>query len=1492
MRNLSSILSVFLLATLHAGAAGKIVISQVYGGGGNSGATYKNDFIELHNVGDASVNVTGWSVQYGAASGTSWQVTPLSSAAIPPGGYFLVQEAAGSGGTDNLPTPDTTGSIAMSATVGKVLVASTTTAQSGTTPGGAQVLDLVGYGSTANGYEGSGPAPAPSNTTAVQRLNQGTTDTDNNAGDFVAGAPAPRNSASAPYPVGPSQVRVETLADGSGVVVPAQSLASGTALTVYAIVRDALGLFVTNDAAVWSLINKTGGVVDGDLVPAPGNKSATFTGSAAGNASIRATSGSLASVDSGLLTVVTAPTPPSGNGLATPAGVALGSNVLLTVQVTPGLNPASTGLTVTGDLSAIGGSAGQVFLDDGSLGDAVAGDLTFSYLASVPDGSDTGEQTLPITVADDQARTTATSITVRVLGGLTLFHINDMHSRLNPHKLDIAGTNDVPVFEEVGGAAWFAAKLQELKAANPESLVIDAGDLYDGSPVGDWDGERGMFEFLCLLDMELKALGGRGLDCVLIGNHDVRTMAGAERLKTNGFFPVLSINVCSNGTQNSYFQPYNIVETAGHRVGIIGFTHDTSSYLDPALVGILEVVPCVWSDSNPATIDLRDTVQHLRSNQNCDIVILAAHIGHSRIVSTADALLRDDGVVKPPEVAITGHWHTYDDTVWQPSTLNHKTLLAEAGSYMQYVGELRLTPVGRYGSATKHIIRTADITPDTNFLALVEALELEVDSQVPAPPYQLHDVVGYSAVDLRLDKDKWWTPNEFPWSGDNTAGEWIADGMVWKAAQLGHPVQLAMQSGGGVRRDIPAGPVTYREIYETYPWQDDNMVKVQMTGQQIWDFIEADYLGTSISKDWFVRGFDGKITELRYSNAPVNLAANYEVMVSEYMYTHDNDLQTVPGSMATNLLSSIRGAVVDYTAQFTSTNPLTVPGPRYELNTEHSGGFKAVVTMVHDMDTQPYFEAAFVRLLEATPDTVARRGTYVSADLVNADGSINPTNRFREVMLYRSHLGFPDGVLTNGMILEVRGEFGFFAGNPQLVEQEGIVADGQEFTILGSDASLALPEFMPHTAAFFNNDHENHFVQFYAVKASSTSVRDSQGSTITVYQPGGFYTTTVPGVVGDLVLLRGVATERDGGYRFRLASAAVVSNHGFPPSSHVQAAPYLQNAPNLSLTAIVEDPESASSGTAFVPPVADAQVVRLRPTSNYGGSASLYVQSALAGSYGDERGWLKFDLGSAGVPSSATLLTAALEAYCWRSSAAGSLEAEVLGGDDSWTEFGITWDTQPSIGMPLDTNIFLQNVEDLYYSWDVLSFVEAERGGDGVASFVIKPVEEGNATEIGFGFDAKEYGSLGPRLAIQWTNATLGTTVTQLVFEARYSVDGSHWTAWSAFTTNAVAPWVTGFNYPQGLGFYEFRSLATDEDGNKEPVPTSADAVVRFAAPDPIPLEFSVRPEGLVLNWSNPAYSLAWGTNVLQVTNRISGATQSHTNSMSGPEGYFRLVWP
>jgi hypothetical protein len=75
-----------------------LVISQVYGGGGNSGATFKNDFIEIFNRTSSAISVSGWSVQYASASGSSWQVTALSGT-IQPGHYYLVQEAAGSGGT-------------------------------------------------------------------------------------------------------------------------------------------------------------------------------------------------------------------------------------------------------------------------------------------------------------------------------------------------------------------------------------------------------------------------------------------------------------------------------------------------------------------------------------------------------------------------------------------------------------------------------------------------------------------------------------------------------------------------------------------------------------------------------------------------------------------------------------------------------------------------------------------------------------------------------------------------------------------------------------------------------------------------------------------------------------------------------------------------------------------------------------------------------------------------------------------------------------------------------------------------------------------------------------------------------------------------------------------------------------------------------------------------------------------------------------------------
>lgn len=174
-----------------------LVLSQVYGGGGNSGATFQNDYVEIFNPSNVAVSLAGKSVQYGSATGTTWQVTPLPDTTVAPGGYFLVQQASGGAIGAALPTADATGTINMSATNGKVALVDATDALSGACPT-AGVIDVIGYG-TANCFEGTA-AMAGSNTLAATRAAAGCTDSDDNGADVTPATPTPRNSASPASP--------------------------------------------------------------------------------------------------------------------------------------------------------------------------------------------------------------------------------------------------------------------------------------------------------------------------------------------------------------------------------------------------------------------------------------------------------------------------------------------------------------------------------------------------------------------------------------------------------------------------------------------------------------------------------------------------------------------------------------------------------------------------------------------------------------------------------------------------------------------------------------------------------------------------------------------------------------------------------------------------------------------------------------------------------------------------------------------------------------------------------------------------------------------------------------------------------------------------------------------------------------------------------------------------------------------------------------------
>jgi predicted extracellular nuclease len=198
----ATVAAIALAPSAHATVSSDVVVNEVYGGGGNSGATLKNDFIELHNTGAAAVDLSTWSVQYISATPgatTTWQVTPLTGT-IAPGGWYLVAEAAGAAGTADLPTPDATGSVNMSGTAGTVALVTSQTALACKTPADCaadgSVRDLVGYG-TAVVHEGTADAPATSNSTSDSR-NTASADTDQNGADFTSGTPSPANSATAP----------------------------------------------------------------------------------------------------------------------------------------------------------------------------------------------------------------------------------------------------------------------------------------------------------------------------------------------------------------------------------------------------------------------------------------------------------------------------------------------------------------------------------------------------------------------------------------------------------------------------------------------------------------------------------------------------------------------------------------------------------------------------------------------------------------------------------------------------------------------------------------------------------------------------------------------------------------------------------------------------------------------------------------------------------------------------------------------------------------------------------------------------------------------------------------------------------------------------------------------------------------------------------------------------------------------------------------------
>ncbi len=386
------------VAGISAGGGGSsnVVIYQVYGGGGNSGATYTNDFVVLYNPTGSAVNLSGWSLQYAAATGTTWTNNLNLTGTIQSGGYFLVQLASGANGVA-LPTPDQTGIFNMSTTAGKLVLLNTTTvSSSGTVCPSSNVIDLVGFGTSTDCREGVGTAnnaPAPSVTNWITRASNGCQDTQVNSADFSSGnSIAPKSSAS---PLNPCIVSFTTSFCGSGIpgAMSVTGVSGGTSYTYqWYSQTGAVSCPTGSSTAGWTSLGASNGA-----------NTATYTPSAAISttttyACLVTINGSSCSTPQWSTSCITITINPSASLLPMSTAICTGNTISFTP--TDGINgtiPASTTFTWTAptNTGVSGGTSGS----GTTISSAFTGSGTAVYTLTPTTGTCVGATaTLTVTV--------------------------------------------------------------------------------------------------------------------------------------------------------------------------------------------------------------------------------------------------------------------------------------------------------------------------------------------------------------------------------------------------------------------------------------------------------------------------------------------------------------------------------------------------------------------------------------------------------------------------------------------------------------------------------------------------------------------------------------------------------------------------------------------------------------------------------------------------------------------------------------------------------------------------------------------------------------------------------------------------------------------------------------------------------------------------------------------------------------------------------------
>lgn len=438
---------------------------------------------------------------------------------------------------------------------------------------------------------------------------------------------------------------------------------------------------------------------------------------------------------------------------------------------------------------------------------------------------------------------------------LTILHINDVHAQNTPFM--VTKTVDGQRQQvEVGGYAVIKGYVDSLRALQPNTIFLHAGDDFQGTPISAITKGASQFEILPLVRPDVMTIGNHEFD---YGRDNLAPMLAKAP------FPIVSANLFDRSKGTLFVEPFHIMTVGGLRIAVVGLAPpDLASLTIRDNVRELSVLD--------AAMTMKNLMHQLRVREGCDLVVALSHMG----VDYDTVLARS---VEGIDVIVGGHSHT---ALFKPIRMPG-TVVVQAGARGRYVGKLDLT----IDRATKKITRswgelietrTDRVTPNAEVAALVDRLESKVSEG-------LAEVVGTLERDWRRGGG----------GRESNVGSWMADAMRTHAG-----TDIAFQNNGGIRKDIAAGTVTLRDFWEIAPFGNE-LVTFSLTGAQLVRGLEhqaaksrefAQVSGLRYSYD--VARPEGQRLVVTVGGMPVDTARTYTAATNSFVGSHLWDYFLLP----------------------------------------------------------------------------------------------------------------------------------------------------------------------------------------------------------------------------------------------------------------------------------------------------------------------------------------------------------------------------------------------------------------------------------------------------------------------------------------------------------------------------------------------------------------------------------------------------------------------